>query len=224
MKRAAVVGIFCMFFSCENAQIIDTIRELFKYGYSLDARLESRYSLVDHQLISVEGIRLGVSFKRKFRLGGGVSWLDSDVHSNYTARNDAGDLELRERFLKFVYLSYYIDFVFYKTKRWQLSVPIQAGTGLSWFQDNNRYFHGKNASKYFLLLYEPGITAQFKVLKWAGLGADVAYRFTLKNNKKVGEQLNSPTYAFKILIWFDQLFYEFFPGSPITKKYGPAYW
>src|SRR5204862_4239129 len=134
MKRAVIAGIFCSFLSRGNAQIIDTIRELFKHEYSIDARLESRYSAVDHQLISVEGIRLGVSFKRKFRLGGGISWLDSDVHSDYTIRNDLGNLELRERYLKFVYLCYYIDFVFYKTTRWQLSVPIQAGTGLSWFQ------------------------------------------------------------------------------------------
>jgi hypothetical protein len=28
----------------------------------------------------------------------------------------------------------YADFVFHKTKRWQLSVPIQVGTGMYWTQ------------------------------------------------------------------------------------------
>jgi hypothetical protein len=165
-------------------------------------------------------VRLGLSFKRKFRLGGGLSWLNSTVESQRAI--NAGDLS--HRYLKFIYLCYYLDYVFYKNKRWQLSVPIQTGTGFSWFQPDDKYVFRARNPKYLLLLYEPGITVQFKVFKWAGLGADVAYRFTLRNNRRTAEQLSSPTYSFKILFWFDQLFYELFPENPLSKKYGPAYW
>jgi hypothetical protein len=117
-----------------------------------------------------------------------------------------------------------VDFVFYKTKRWQLSVPIQTGTGLSWFQQKKNYTIGGKTPKYLLLLYEPGITVQFKIFKWFGLGTDVAYRFTLNSNSETRRQLNSPTYSFKVLVWFDQLFYDLFPESIFAKKFGPAYW
>jgi hypothetical protein len=65
---------------------------------------------------------------------------------------------------------------------------------------------------------------QFKLTQWFGLGSDIGYRFTLKNTDKIGEKLNSPTYAFKLLLWFDQLFYVIMPQHNLTKRFGPAEW
>ena len=218
--------IFFLFFCCVviNAQFLDTLHDVFNHKSSIDARFESRNSFINNQLISISGLRLGVAFQRKLRVGGGVNWLKSNFNEDFIVNNQLGEAVVQTKHLKLVYISYYIDFVFYKTKRWQLSVPIQAGTGLSWWQKNKAYSFNSSEKKNFLFLYEPGITAQFKALRWFGLGADVAYRFTLKNNKKIGEHLNSPTYSFKILVWFDQLYYVLFPNSKITKKYGPAFW
>jgi hypothetical protein len=209
-----------------KAQYLDTMHAVFNHKSSIDARLESRNSFINNELISVTGVRLGVAFQRKLRIGGGFSWLKSEVKKLDISKSDNGvPLDTTVRFLKFGYLCYYIDFVFYKTKRWQLSVPIQAGTGVSWFQENSKIRpQFGNRTNYLLVLYEPGITAQFKITRWLGLGADVAYRFTLKNNKYVGEKLNSPTYAFKLLFWCDQLYYVLFPESKITKRFGPAVW
>jgi hypothetical protein len=103
------------------------------YRSTVDARLESRYSFAENQLISVTGVRLGVVFRRKLRMGGGVSWLNTEVKT--TVVNELGTQD--DYFLKFAYLCYYMDFVFYKYNRWQLSVPIQAGTGLSWVHTNS---------------------------------------------------------------------------------------
>ncbi|MBA3682687.1 MAG: hypothetical protein H0W73_16225 [Bacteroidetes bacterium] len=215
-----------LFFCCaiSHAQFLDSLHDIFNNKSSIDARLESRNSFIDNQIISVTGVRLGVAFQRKLRVGGGVSWLKSDFKKDFYLENELGKTDTIPRFLKMGYIAYYIDFVFYKTKRWQLSVPIQAGTGFTWWKNDKNYFVREKEKKYFLMLYEPGITVQFKALKWFGLGADVAYRFTLVNSKKIGEKLNSPTYSFKILFWFDQLYYELFPNSKFTKKKGPAVW
>ncbi len=197
---------------------MDSLREVFNHKYNIDARLESRYSFINHELTRVSGLRLGLAFQRKLRLGGGLSWLKSDLKNN-----SFGQSETTLKHLKFIYFCLYADFVFYKTKRWQLSVPIQVGLGYSWLQKRKDYYFGNKDPKYFLFLYEPGITAQFKIFKWFGVGSDVAYRFSF-NNKKTLASFNSPTYSFKILIWFDQLFYDLLPNSEISKKYGPAYW
>ena len=234
MKKLLII--LFLFFNCVilKAQFLDTLHEVFKNKSSIDARLESRNSFINNQIISISGLRLGVGFQRKLRIGGGINWLKSDFKNamwlnsgfkqNFYVQNESGKIDTVSKYLKLVYLSYYIDFVFYKTKRWQLSVPIQAGTGFSWWQLKKIYSLNGQEKKYFLFLYEPGITTQFKATKWVGLGADVAYRFTLKNNKKIGEHLNSLTYSVKILLWFDQLYYELFPKSKVTKKYGPAVW
>ncbi len=202
-----VINLFC------KGQFMDSIYDVIKQKRSFNINLELRFSFINNQLTTVNGLRGGISFNRKLRIGGGISWLNSDLF-----------LDNEKQYLKFVYLCLYSDIVFYKTKRWQLSVPIQIGMGSSWFQKEPQFSFSNKDSKYFLLLYEPGITTQFKVFKWLGFGTDVAYRFTLKNEKNIGENLNSPTYSFKILTWIDQLYYDFFPKSKLSIKYGPSFW
>ena len=206
-----------------KGQFLDTFKVFLRSRPSIDARLESRYSFFNNNATKVSGVRLGLSFKRKLRVGIGYSWLDANVSDKKIITDDYGKLITTNEFLKFGYVCYYADFVFHKTKRWQLSVPIQVGTGLYWTQ----YHDGEKTIKTkqrFLLFYEPGITVQFKITKWCGLGMDVCARLALKNTKYVGEKLNSFVLAPKLLIWFDQIFYMAAPKSKITKKYGPAVW
>ena len=222
MKK--IILILCAFiFSNASAQYRDTLHEIFKRKSGLDARLESRFSFINNEVIGVTGFRLGVAFQRKLRVGGGLSWLRTDYKKTFYYASDTGTIGKLNKHLKFAYVCFYVDFVFYKEKRWQLSVPIQVGGGLAWYQEKFSYnFYGPD-KKYVLILYEPGITAQFKVFKWFGLGSDIAYRFS-PYNKHIGLHLNSPTYSFKIHIWLDQLYYSIFPESKLSKKRGPAAW
>ena len=80
------------------------------------------------------------------------------------------------------------------------------------------------SKKRLLLFYEPGITVQFKITQWLGVGLDVCGRLALRNTNYVGNKLNSFVLAPKLLIWFDQIFYTLAPKSKLTKKFGPAYW
>ena len=222
MRVIAAIIIIFISFNCKG-QFLDTFKVFLRSRPSIDARLESRYSFLNNNATKVSGVRLGLSFKRKLRVGIGYSWLDANVSDKKIITDDYGKLISTDEFLKFGYVCYYADFVFHKTKRWQLSVPIQVGTGLYWTQ----YHDGEKTIKTkqrFLLFYEPGITVQFKITKWCGLGMDVCARLALKNTKYVGEKLNSFVLAPKLLIWFDQIFYSIAPKSKITQKYGPAYW
>ena len=222
MRVIAAIIIIFISFNCKG-QFLDTFKVFLRSRPSIDARLESRYSFFNNNATKVSGVRLGLSFKRKLRVGIGYSWLDANVSDKKIITDDYGKLITTNEFLKFGYVCYYADFVFHKTKRWQLSVPIQVGTGLYWTQ----YHDGEKTIKTkqrFLLFYEPGITVQFKITKWCGLGMDVCARLALKNTKYVGEKLNSFVLAPKLLIWFDQIFYSIAPKSKITQKYGPAYW
>lgn len=225
MLRAIVIAASLILTnSVVRAQFLDSLHAVFNSKSNIDARIESRYSFIRNELISVTGVRLGVAYKRKLRIGGGISWLKTNKPYNFTYNDIPGVSISQTKYLKFAYICYYIDFVYYRTKRWQLSVPIQAGTGLSWFQSSTNYYINKHDKKNFLLLYEPGITAQYKIFRYLGIGSDVAFRFVLKNNKKIGEHLNSPTLSFKLLFWPDQLFYVLNPEGKITKRYGPAEW
>ncbi len=209
-------------YTCE-AQLLDSLQAVMKNKASIDVRLESRYSFINNDLASITGIRIGAAFRRKLRFGGGISWLENNLTRNEVYKDALNNSITNVKHLKLAYICFYADFVFYKTKRWQLSVPIQTGYGLSWFQNKSGY-DLNTQPKYFFMIYEPGISTQFKIFKFLGLGADINYRFALKNNKTMNEQLSNPTYAFKLMFWIDQLFFDLFPNSKITKKYGPAIW
>lgn len=223
--KNSLVLVFVIFFQLRSqAQFLDTLKAVFKNKSSLDLRLESRNSFITNDRALISGIRVGVAFSRKLRFGGGLSWLSSELKQDNYVLNEYNTIVNRPKYLKFGYICYYIDFVFYKTQRWQLSIPIQAGTGMSWFQSSTNYVVNGKEPKYFMILYEPGITVQFKIFKWFGLGADIGYRFGYSSENFLHQKLNSPTYAFKISFWADQLFFELFPKSKITKKWGPTYW
>ena len=221
--RFLFICIFLGFTFLVKAQFLDTIKSVTSKKPSIGIRLESRYSFLRNGLVKVEGVRLGVVFQKKLKVGVGYSWLKSDVSDDLEITNYLGNKEIVKNYLEFGYIAYYADFVFHKTKRWQLSVPLQLGTGLAWFQysDNNIKTRSK---KHFLLLYETGISVQFKLTQWFGFGTDIGYRFTMKNTQRIGDKLNSPTYAFKLLLWFDQLFYVIAPKHVLSKKFGPAEW
>jgi hypothetical protein len=222
LKKASliIVVLFCM---TAHAQFLDSIKSIIYKEPVIDARLETRNSFFENGRAKVSGVRLGLIFQKKIRVGIGYSWLSSDVHEKKSITNYLGNKDTVNNYLKFGYIAFYTDFVFYKTKRWQVSVPLQWGAGFTWFNYNNGA-QDIPSSKDYLLLYEPGISVQFKIFRWCGLGTDIAYRFTLQNNQELRHKLNSPTYGFKVLIWFDQLYYIGFPKSKLSKKYGPAYW
>lgn len=221
--RVITIIIFLIISFTIKGQFLDTFKVFLKSRPSIDARLESRYSFLNNSPTKVSGVRLGLSFRRKLRVGIGYSWLDTDVKDAKLITDAFGNLRYTNEYLKFGYVCYYADFVFHKTKRWQLSVPIQVGTGMYWTQYNDGLKTIKSKQR-LLLFYEPGITVQFKATRWCGLGLDVCARLALRNTKYVGEKLNSFVLAPKLLIWFDQIFYMTFPKSKITQKFGPAYW
>ena len=148
--RFLFICIFLGFTFLVKAQFLDTIKSVTSKKPSIGIRLESRYSFLRNGLVKVEGVRLGVVFQKKLKVGVGYSWLKSDVSDDLEITNYLGNKEIVKNYLEFGYIAYYADFVFHKTKRWQLSVPLQLGTGLAWFQysDNNIKTRSK---KHFLL-------------------------------------------------------------------------
>lgn len=222
LKKTSLIFVL-LYCTTARAQFLDTLKSLTQKEPNIDARIETRNSFIENGRAKVTGVRLGLIFQKKLRVGIGYSWLSSDVHEKKLMINYLGKVDTATNYLKFGYVAFYTDFVFYKTKRWQVSVPLQWGAGLTWYKYNNGV-QDMTTSKDYLLLYEPGISVQFKLLRWCGLGTDIAYRFTLQNNKYLSNKLNSPTYGFKFLIWFDQLYYLGYPKSKLTKKYGPAEW
>jgi hypothetical protein len=67
------------------------------------------------------------------------------------------------------------------------------------------------------MLYEPGVSIEYAIFNWLGLGGHVGYRFMIKNNPYVDQNFNSPMYAFGINIYWDELYKMTFPNTKLAK-------
>lgn len=158
--------------------------------------------------------RAGMEWSRTVRIGAGISWLKL---SRYRAGIDNTPFYLDKQFsdldgihtvhpaLEFRYVNVFFEYVYFHSRKWQFSVVLQAGAGDSRYKYN---YNGENftESPHWILLYEPTISGQYKLLSWLGTGFDAGLRLMVVNNKKIGYRFNSPVYDIRIVIFWSELY------------------
>lgn len=113
--------------------------------------------------------------------------------------------------LRFAYISPYIEYTFHKTKKWEISIPVQLGIGAA------RYEYEDNAGVFvrqkdrLVIMYEPAMTAQYRFISWAGIGAGVGYRLVFYGNNALKENFNSPVYILRFKIFLRDIYRDVFP-------------
>jgi hypothetical protein len=168
--------------------------------------------------------RAGVEFNRIVRMGLGVSWIKV---SRYRAdRNntpfyldkvlsDTSGIHTVHPKLELRYVHVFFEYVYFHSRRWQFSIPLQAGAG------NSRYKYNYNGqiiteSPHWILLYEPAVSGQYKPLSWLGLGFDVGLRIMVVTNRHIGYKFNSPVYDLRAVIFWGELYRMAFPKGGLT--------
>jgi hypothetical protein len=201
-----------------HAQWSDTISKILHGKIFPTAGFDSRNSFISSNRAHIWGIKVGVDFSGRLQGGIGYNRHDKNLQKDIYFTNETGVRDSTFARLHLSYFSFYIRYVYYKTKRWKFSImPYQLGFG------NSRYryeYNGRElvAGKRFVVLYEPGISVSYKIFQWLGVGADIGYRFMLRDNPAIPENFNSPTYAFNVQIYWGELFKMAFPESKWGKK------
>ncbi|MBL7883769.1 MAG: hypothetical protein JNL69_06845 [Bacteroidia bacterium] len=213
--------LFCLLFVTSKSQpAIDTIKKSLQLKPHLFAKLDSRNSFIDNSLVHVFGAKAGVKFGSKLRFGIGYNQLynpPKGLNQNIEYVNELGKPYFISRGLKFYYFSASIDYAFYQSKKWEVSMPLQIGIGESYFQ---HYYNGQKTKtdKSINFIYEPAISIEYKLLKWIGIGADFGYRFMFTDNRKLNQQLTSPIVTFDLVIYYREIYKSLFPNSKLSKK------
>ncbi len=88
---------------------------------------DSRYSIVNHHLTTINGLKLGVEFKNRFRTGGATYFLSTGVPTRQPRPNNAAEDAPAE--IRFRYLAAYAEYVLLETRRWELNTNSQLGLG-----------------------------------------------------------------------------------------------
>lgn len=197
--------LFFGFISQFSAQVnfVDSIRVSLTKKPKLIGALSSHNTFIDNINSPIYNIKAGLNFKNLFRVGMGYAFLKRPYKVDKII-NASGVTVLADARLTFSYVNFFAEYVFYKTSKWEFSVPLFFGIGNS----SLKYSYNNQAiqdSRRLILLYEPVISGQYKVLSWLGVGGDVGYRLMLVNNRSIGNRFNSPVYSLGTVIFFSTL-------------------
>jgi hypothetical protein len=103
------------------------------------------------------------------------------------------------------------EYTFYRKYPWQFSVPLSIGVGNSyfWYYKNAAGDKGET-DKETVALLTMNVDAQYKIIKWVGVGAGLGFRVMLKDNNNIHENFNSVIYSLQIRIFVDEIYRSLF--------------
>ena len=191
-----------------NAQIWDSIKEDLMTPASFFVNLDQHNSFVSSRLAKINGVRFGLSYQEKYKIGFGFYGLSSATPLT-TTQIVNGDTVYPK--LNLGYFSFCYEYVFYQKYPWQFSVPVQVGIGNSFFDYTDKAGKYHKTKEQLIMLYEPAVIGQWKALKWVGLGFGVGYRLMLVSNPTLNQKFNSPIYSLGIRIFFDEIYHSLSP-------------
>ncbi len=200
------------------AQAIDTIQSNLHQKPSLVAGFDSRYSFIGSGIADIMGVKLGIEFGNKFYLGISGHELDeedSPFYKAYTIPGSGYSPETVMAQLQIFYLAPYAQYVFYNSKHWRLSIPVQLGFGESNYLYTLNSIEKTN-NMHALILLEPFLSCEYKINNWFSISSEFGLRLMLLNNPAVAENMNSPTFSLGISLDYSNMISALFPKSQIA--------
>ena len=203
MEKLRIYLTFLFVFICvsniSGQSFEQELKEAIKTSPRFEFRMDSRHSFINQRGVKTAGFKLGVQFAEKLSFGLGYNQLWSPLSNTISYDSRSVDVELG-----FWNISPYVEYVFFRDKRWELSIPVQAGLGRSFYKNESELGDPIIRSE-FVISYEPAITFQYRILKYFGAGFGVGYRFMVVSNGQLEEQFTSPVYIFKTRIYFQDI-------------------
>lgn len=193
-------ALFALSGQAQTISLSDSLSHVFREKVFPSAKLDSRNSLVSGRSARINGVKVGVSFGKKMGLGLGYNWMEKGITQYVKVNGEEKKTEVR-----LGYIASYVEYSFYKKGSWEAVVPVQLGFGKSHLHYNSPWGKQKLHSGN-VMLYEPGMNVEYKILNLIGVGAGVGYRIMLMNNRGIDQRFTSPVYVLRFRVIFDELY------------------
>ena len=167
------------------------------------AQYDSRYSILNRRLTTINGLKLGVEFKNRFRIGAASYFLSTGVPSRQAKPDNAAEDADAE--LRFRYLAGYAGYVLLENPRWELSANLQLGLGSVYVLYEANDGDLDKTPKSFLGVVEPTIAAQLRVFQWAGVGTGLGWRQPVLVAVPIQRELNGPVFYLRANLFLGEL-------------------
>lgn len=168
----------------------DTLRVAFHSKPKLVFGFDSKQTFISRRNVNIAGGRAGINFNDRIRFYVGYYFLSTGYYRNLVQGADTLNAKLH---LSWFALS--VEWVFYRSKRWEFALPVYLGGGWNDLALLDRRF---------ILPTEVNLLVSYKVLNWLGLGAGVGYRWLAVKNPSVPENFNTPVYSVGIRFYFSE--------------------
>ena len=179
----------------------DEYKKSFHTKPKLDVKFDNRFSFIRDGDVKTIGIKVGVSFRRKFKLGLGINQMLLPVESSVINNSDT----LIPVDLEYFYFSPYLEYVYYSSKRWEFSLSTQFGIGAASYQYENEIGKKVKLRESTVFSYEPAMLIDYKIIRWFGIGTGVGYRLVLYKQPIIKEKFSSPEYVIKLKIYLGEI-------------------
>jgi hypothetical protein len=205
MFRRITITIFvCLlsrFLGCaQTINLSDSLYHVLKQKPVPSFKIDTRNSFITGTGAKVYGIKAGLSYRKSLTIGIGYNFIGTELKEEMVVGQSVrtGDIKMR-------YVAPFLEYSFYKKGNWEAMVPVQLGFGKSFVQYQTDA--GKQKIKMDnVILYEPGMAIEYKILNLIGVGGGVGYRIMLRNNKEIEQQFTSPVYVIRIRLIFDEIY------------------
>ena len=169
----------------------------------LVVQYDSRYAILNYYLTTINGLKLGVEFKNRFRTGAAMYVLSSGVPTRQARPENASPSAMAE--LRFRYLAGYGEYVLLQTPRWELSANLQLGMGSAYVLYATREGNSFKTPRQFMGVVEPSIAGQMRIFRWAGLGAGAGWRQPVLVAGPIQRELNGPVFYLRAKLFLGDL-------------------
>lgn len=163
--------------------------------------LDGRKSFVLGENTSIGGLKIGASYKNKYKMGFGIYNMRGNIERNGHPGQDITNSE-GTLFYKFGYQSVYFERVWKLNRRWQASIPVHFGGAVI----ESRYSTLTADRPLFSTLKAPVFefsgVAQYKLLRWLAIGTGAGYRSVLAKDSRIKQALSAPVYILQLKILF----------------------
>lgn len=156
----------------------------------LTFQFDKRYSLVSSQFVGINGLKVGIEWRGRYRAGGGLYLLSPGVPAARPTdlpREATSEIRLR-------YFALWGEYVLYGNPRWELSIPVQLGYGKYYHQYRVPGEPQRRTPMDRIWLLEPTIAAHYRVFRWIGVGVGVGWREAFDVKREYRNELAGPIF------------------------------
>ncbi len=166
----------------------------------LDVKFDNRFSFIRDNALKTIGVKVGLSFRRKFKVGLGINQMLFPVESSVIEADTTIAVDL-----EYFYFSPYLEYVYYSTRKWEFSLATQIGIGGASYQYQNETGKKIKLVESMVLSYEPAMLIDYKIIRWFGIGTGVGYRFVYYKSPGIREKFSSPEYVVKLKVYLGEI-------------------